>query len=74
MKKTIPEIYHWKLSALQGQIQRLQMEEQIIQSQIRVAIEEMGKELKAEGGVEDWSIQLDANPEESTLTWPDKKE
>lgn len=74
MKKTIPELFHWKLNALQGQIQRLQMEEQVIQSQIRVAIEEIGKELKAKGNVEDWSIQLDNDPKKSTMEWPNKKE
>lgn len=74
MKKTISELGYWKLSALQGQITRLQMEEQVIQSQIRVTIEEIGKELKAKGSVEDWSIQLDIDPKKSTLEWPDKKE
>lgn len=74
MKKTIPEIYHWKLNALQCQIQRLQMEEQVIQSQVRATIEEIGKELKVRGSVEDWSIQIDADPKKSTMEWPDKKE
>lgn len=73
MKKTISKLHHWQLTALQGQITRLQMEEQNIQAQIRATIEEIGKELKAKGSVEDWSVQLDADPKKSTMEWPEKK-